>query len=377
MIDNNELLSELNNLYNQRICSKFPRVSKEDLMRDGVVIYGYAVHGQYLEKELLSHGIRPSWIVDKTPSLHGRSTVGIDIRPISSLSEVGSCYVLLGSTHVLAKSAECMRYNAEKWILPAALRAWCTLTGEIGICNDGERHFEEITSAYRLMSDDKSREIFMAYIRYHHTFYNDFSALFDPVLYFPKDLVGRIDYNFFVDVGAFTGDTLSDWIREGQCKRADCQYYAFEPDLSSFNQLKVLVDSLPYSVHAVNAIIGNESGTGFMTGQGMSASRTYEPSNQNEEGITLTRIDDLFADSRPTFIKADVEGEELNLLYGAEQTIRRCRPTLAISVYHWYRDIWTIPIWIHNLDCGYEIYLRHHHTGFTDTVCYAIASSKR
>ena len=84
----------------------------------------------------------------------------------------------------------------------------------------------------------------------------------------------------------------------------------------------------------------------------------------------------MFASACPTIIKADIEGVEMDMLCGAERTIRRCRPALAISVYHKYSDLWAIPLWIHRLDCDYDIYLRHHPNVFTDTVCYAIPKQR-
>lgn len=53
--------------------------------------------------------------------------------------------------------------------------------------------------------------------------------------------------------------------------------------------------------------------------------------------ISMLSIDELCRRSSietVDFIKADVEGGEVALLHGAEQTIRRCRPNLAIAVYH-------------------------------------------
>ena len=71
-------------------------------------------------------------------------------------------------------------------------------------------------------------------------------------------------------------------------------------------------------------------------------------------------------------IKADVEGSELALLEGALATIKRCRPSLAISIYHKPADFYELPLWIHNLNLGYKLYMRHYHPVFSDTVCYAL-----
>jgi FkbM family methyltransferase len=48
-------------------------------------------------------------------------------------------------------------------------------------------------------------------------------------------------------------------------------------------------------------------------------------------------LDDLFRDavdtSRPMLIKSDVEGAEMNVLKGAEELMRRCRPSMLIGVH--------------------------------------------
>jgi FkbM family methyltransferase len=73
-------------------------------------------------------------------------------------------------------------------------------------------------------------------------------------------------------------------------------------------------------------------------------------------------IDDLVGErklDRVDFIKMDIEGAETNALLGAEQTIRRFQPRLAICVYHSLRDLVHIPEWIASLGLGYRLYLDH------------------
>jgi FkbM family methyltransferase len=52
--------------------------------------------------------------------------------------------------------------------------------------------------------------------------------------------------------------------------------------------------------------------------------------------IPIRTIDSLFAERNVpvTFIKADIEGFEFPMLLGAEATIRRHRPKIAMTVYH-------------------------------------------
>ena len=90
----------------------------------------------------------------------------------------------------------------------------------------------------------------------------------------------------------------------------------------------------------------------------------------------MTTIDAAVAKAaapRVDFIKMDIEGSELAALRGAEETIRRWRPKLAISLYHRYEDFITIPAWIDALGLGYRFFLDHYSIHAEETVLYATA----
>jgi hypothetical protein len=59
------------------------------------------------------------------------------------------------------------------------------------------------------------------------------------------------------------------------------------------------------------------------------------------ENIMITTVDAFVAQnklSRVDFIKADIEGEERNMLKGAAQTLRDFAPKLAVCTYHYPDD---------------------------------------
>lgn len=60
----------------------------------------------------------------------------------------------------------------------------------------------------------------------------------------------------------------------------------------------------------------------------------------NKQGIKkrLTKIDDLIPDTPITYLKADLEGFETEMLKGAEKTIKRNKPKIAITAYHKEND---------------------------------------
>ena len=84
------------------------------------------------------------------------------------------------------------------------------------------------------------------------------------------------------------------------------------------------------------------------------------------EKLDSFQIDDL------TFLKMDIEGAELGALDGARDTIARCKPRLAICVYHNPSDMWQIPQKILSIHRGYDLYLRHYTEGVTETVMFFI-----
>ena len=73
-----------------------------------------------------------------------------------------------------------------------------------------------------------------------------------------------------------------------------------------------------------------------------------------------------------TFIKMDIQGSELAALHGAENTIRKSKPKLAICIYHKPEDLITIPQYIYSVMPDYKLYLRNHQFISKETVLYAI-----
>jgi FkbM family methyltransferase len=88
--------------------------------------------------------------------------------------------------------------------------------------------------------------------------------------------------------------------------------------------------------------------------------------------VTIDATVDRLGLPRVDFVKMDIEGAELDALKGGEQTIRRHRPKLAISLYHKPEDFETIPRWLAGLDLGYEFYLEHHTIYRNETVLFGV-----
>lgn len=77
-------------------------------------------------------------------------------------------------------------------------------------------------------------------------------------------------------------------------------------------------------------------------------------------------------DRKENFIKMDIEGAEMKALKGAEQTLIKFRPQLAISIYHSNNDMQDIPIYLHNILKNYIFKIGQYSPDNDETILYAI-----
>jgi hypothetical protein len=93
-----------------------------------------------------------------------------------------------------------------------------------------------------------------------------------------------------------------------------------------------------------------------------------------EQFVPTTSLDSLVASGeleRVDFIKLDIEGAESAALKGAEQTLRRFTPRLALAAYHQFDDMWALMRQIDQLDLGYRFAMAHFTPHHEETVLYA------
>ncbi len=180
--------------------------------------------------------------------------------------------------------------------------------------------------------------------------------------------VGPTTGDYALDVGGCFGDTALFFARDvGERGRVDtfdpmpkhCEImrdnFAMNPSLAS-----------RISLHTFGLSDANKDTTGVRDGIDPGARIGDDLPTRTLDSLNLPRVD---------FIKMDIEGSELAALKGGEQTIRRCKPKLAISLYHRPEDFFTIPVWINSLGCGYRLFLDHYSIHHEETVLYATAAS--
>ena len=133
--------------------------------------------------------------------------------------------------------------------------------------------------------------------------------------------------------------------------------------------------SLKPRIEIVENALWDKSGNTMSYSENGPATRLggNNPGTTDTSVVSVT-IDDLVKTKklpRIDFIKMDVEGAELAALKGAEHTLRRFKPKLAICVYHRLEDFFDIPDYLASLQLGYRFFLRHFTIHIDETVLFA------
>ncbi|HCL00890.1 MAG TPA: hypothetical protein DHW61_00445 [Lachnoclostridium phytofermentans] len=173
----------------------------------------------------------------------------------------------------------------------------------------------------------------------------------------------------FVDAGCCDlGTTLR---LKQHCKKLK-RVYAFEPDKSNYETcIKAAEKNFDKDVIRTYCKgTWSKRKTLYFSATSDGSSCISESGTECIEVITIDEVVD--PNERVTFIKMDVEGSELESLKGAENTIRRDKPKLAICIYHKPEDMYEIPLFIKHIVPEYMLYMRHHSNGDGETALYAI-----
>jgi FkbM family methyltransferase len=130
-----------------------------------------------------------------------------------------------------------------------------------------------------------------------------------------------------VDVGTAEGLFILDVV--DRCKKA----ILIEPNGLFVNALKrSLADSLDkITIH--NVAVGAEQKQ--ISFSSTSLSSKVDASEKNAIKVNMETVDRLVSNEPViTYLKADIEGFEIEMLKGAEKTIRKHRPKMVITTYH-------------------------------------------
>lgn len=177
--------------------------------------------------------------------------------------------------------------------------------------------------------------------------------------YWEPDIFPNNAGDVLVDVGAFTGDSIAQYVQVYGTGYKRIYAYEVSPESCAAMRESVKKQGL-HDVVIRNKGAGSQHGELFLSRSASDASANQLTADRDAgQRIETVPLDEDLPEP-VTFLKMDIEGAEWDTLLGCEKIISQQHPKLAICVYHGYDDLWRIPALIEGMYPGYEFYLRHY-----------------
>lgn len=192
------------------------------------------------------------------------------------------------------------------------------------------------------------------------------SSLYGTVGWQYFDYMGPEENEVFIDGGVYDGASSRDFVKWTNGKYE--AIYGFEANPYCIEKCRrFYIDKNIHDVEFIEKGLWNEKSRMGFAGDHSQSSRLSEDGN---EVVDLDTIDNVLNGRRATFIKMDIEGAEYRALLGAEETIRKYKPRMALSVYHKPQDIIEIPALLYGYNEDYKFALRQYSSIADETVLY-------
>lgn len=236
-----------------------------------------------------------------------------------------------------------------------------------------KNNIDDFIWLFNNLSDYRSKIVLYGILNY---WYNNNFVYLDKAYeknynhYFDLDLIKPNPNEIYVDVGAYTGDTILDFINSFNSYQ---KIYAYEITPNSINIMQNNLKSYK-NIIIKNKALKDKAGIVYIN-DNLTNSSANTIETTGDKPITCVTIDEDITE-KITMIKMDIEGSEYMALIGSTNHIKNDTPKLLISVYHNHQDIIRIPILINSLNKNYNYYLRCYGNKFYPTEIVLLAIPK-
>jgi len=164
-----------------------------------------------------------------------------------------------------------------------------------------------------------------------------------------------------LDIGAATGMYASHFAKHSR------NVYCFEAVPPVFNQLSKLKDTYK-NLHTFNQAVSDKIGTAdfYVDDKRLSNSGFQNLVDGQKITVQTTTVDNFVQNKEIDsigFIKIDVEGNELDVLNGAVETIEEYKPTCMVEVYEKFNKYPVATTFDYFFSRGYKCFYNHRAQG--------------
>lgn len=340
---------------------KFRNKIQELKNEETIIIYGAGGCGEWLLELFTEYSVEVTAFIDNNPEKWNHTIKGIPVYSPKNNQVVDSNTVIIIALRNINDQQEVFTYlegTEAKCIIPYT-KIWNNFFSHPNTDIKEMFDINKLIDVAKLWEDKKSTDLFMDAIRFYTIYgYEMAYSLACGLQYFPNDIPLKKDYTYFIDCGAYTGDTIKQL---QQTFRKPKKVIAFEPDTDNFLKLSQFLRTENHN--GSDQFILYPCGVWSETTQLRFADSYGAGSAIRPDGESIKQfvaLDDIIFNIRPTFIKMDIEGAEVEALQGAKGLICKNKPDLAICLYHKINHLWEIALLIDSWNLGYNFYIRQH-----------------
>lgn len=351
---------------------------------DDVIIFGAGQSGDWVMNLLRENHIFPKCYCDNYSGKWGTKRQGVDVLSFeNAMQEYPAAAICVASMWAEEIIEQIKKYDESMlertWNLLTTM-CWET-TNSLYISQEPEflrEHKLQFENLFGVLEDDASKTTLEGLLNYRltrkKTYLNGIKTnsktyVDDDVI--PRWCMDKIYNGVIIDGGAFDGDTVELFIRSWG-SRNPLTIHCWEVEEKNYRIIQEKVGT--YKPHRI--FVHKEalwSVRDVQVGiEGDTLSGKIDLTSKETASFIKTGCIDDYRLENVGFIKLDIEGAEREALKGAECTIKRCRPILAVCAYHLQDDLLVLSDYIRSLGCGYQLVLRHYMSSSGDTILYAI-----
>ena len=344
-----------------------------NINKNGLILFGAGFYGIQCLNYMIDNGYNIKYIIDNDKNKYGNKLKNnIEILQQNDNKLKDSKIVIVTPVFLSSKEQiESLKIYESKLI---HFNKWFTL-----------KNFDKYLEIIDICKDKRSKEVLTILVYYYLTGdsrYNCFT--YDDNQYFaiPQFKFSSLS-EVFLNAGACTGDTVERFIEHHLAMIE--HIYAFEPGDKQYNAMKKRIERVKMEwsidndrIDLIKAGLSNKNKKGYFNKHTNNVALNYiSEEGVKDDEVQLYSIDDFLKNKNITFLAADVEGSEIDMLKGAINTIKRCKPKMAISAYHKPDDLFKIINLIKSIVPEYEFSIRSHTTYFGDMVLYCWTDQTR
>ena len=329
-----------------------------------IVIYGMGNGADKIIDVLNANGIEVSDFFASDGFVRGHSFHG---KRVLSFSEVKEKYekfiILLAFGSSLDDVMKKIYAIAQEYELYAPDVPVCG--GELFNADFYLENKERFDLVRELLADEKSKEVYDDLISYKLSGNIAYLQHADtPKKEALTDILSG-GYTAYADLGAYNGDTVKEALAFYPTIR---KITAFEPSAKTFAKLTAYLQTLNHvQINACPLCAWNRTETVILTdGAGRNTAIGGNTIGKTKNGANIHTSECDALDNQNSYenekllIKYDVEGAEWEAIHGSLNTIQKNETELIVSLYHKSRDLFTLPLLIHEIIPHHKLYLRKH-----------------